>query len=143
MQAVTTRIVSDDVRIFIEEYFEAWRGTDENKILAYYSDDVVLQLPTGTLRGKTAVRDNFVRPFIAAFPGNVHAVKNLAHAENLVAVEWNFEAVHTGVFGNIEPTGRKVQVPGCSFYEHSLSTRTIPAGRIYFDFATLLRQLTE
>jgi steroid delta-isomerase-like uncharacterized protein len=141
MQATGMQAVPEDVRAFIQEYFDAWKGTDEHKILAYYSDDVVLHLPTGTLEGKTAVRDNFVRPFIAAFPGNVHAIRNLACAKNLAAVEWSFEAAHKGPFGNIEATGRQVQVPGCSFYEYDLETRTIPAGRIYFDFATLMRQI--
>jgi steroid delta-isomerase-like uncharacterized protein len=141
MQAAAIQAAPEDVRAFIQEYFDAWKGTDEHKILAYYSDDVVIHLPTGTLEGKTAVRDNFVRPFIAGFPGNVHSIRNLAHARSLVAVEWNFEAVHKGNFANLEATGKKVQVPGCSFYEYDLGTRTIPAGRIYFDFATLLRQI--
>lgn len=141
MQAVEMQASPDDVRAFVQEYFDAWKGTDEQKILAYYSDDVVLHLPTGTLEGKVAVRDNFVRPFIAGFPGNVHAIRNLAHAKNLVAVEWNFEAVHKGPFANVAATGKQVQVPGCSFYEYNLGTRTIPAGRIYFDLATLLRQI--
>jgi steroid delta-isomerase-like uncharacterized protein len=142
MQAASRmQAAPEDVRAFIQEYFDAWKGTDEHKILAYYSDDVVLQLPTGTIEGKAAVRDNFVRPFITAFPGNVHAIRNLAHAKNLAAVEWSFEAVHKGPFGNIEATGKQVRVPGCSFYEYDLETRTIPAGRIYFDFATLLRQI--
>jgi len=141
MQATVTQAAPEDVRVFLEEYFDAWKGTDEDKILAYYSDDVVIQLPTGTLEGKPAVRDNFVRPFIAAFPGNVHAIRNLAHAMNLVAVEWSFEAVHTGTFANVEATGKQVQVPGCSFYEFDLETRTIPAARIYFDLSTLLRQI--
>jgi steroid delta-isomerase-like uncharacterized protein len=141
MQVAAVQAAADDVRAFIQEYFDAWKGTDEHKILAYYSDDVVIHLPTGALEGKTAVRDNFVRPFIAAFPGNVHSIRNLAHAKNLVAVEWNFDAVHKGTFAKVEATGRKVQVPGCSFYEYHLGTRKIPAGRIYFDFATLLRQI--
>ena len=141
MQATATQVASEDVRAFVQEYFDAWKGTDEDKILAYYSDEVVIQLPTGTLEGKAAVRDNFVRPFIAAFPGNVHAIRNLAHAKNFVAVEWSFEAVHQGPFADIQATGKKVQVPGCSFYEYDLATRQIPAGRIYFDFATLLRQI--
>jgi len=141
MQAVGIQAEPQEVRAFIQEYFDAWKGTDEEKILAYYADDVVLRLPTGTLEGKAAVRDNFVRPFIAAFPGNVHAIRNLAHARNLVAVEWSFEAVHAGTFVNIPATGKAVQVPGCSFYEYDLATRTIPAGRIYFDVATLLRQI--
>jgi steroid delta-isomerase-like uncharacterized protein len=141
MQAVAIQAAQEDVRAFIQEYFDAWKGTDEHKILAYYTDDVVLHLPTGTLEGKAAVRDNFVRPFIAGFPGNVHAIRNLAHARNLVAVEWSFEAVHKGPFANVEATGKQVQVPGCSFYEYDLGTRKIPAGRIYFDVATLLRQI--
>jgi steroid delta-isomerase-like uncharacterized protein len=132
----------DGVRAFVQDYFDAWKGTDEDKILAFYSDDVILHLPTGTLEGKMAVRDNFVRPFIAAFPGNVHVIRNLAHARNLVAVEWSFEGVHKGRFGTVEATGKQVQVPGCSFYEYDLETGTIPAGRIYFDFGTLLRQLS-
>jgi steroid delta-isomerase-like uncharacterized protein len=141
MQAVAIQAAPDDVRAFIQEYFDAWKGTDERKILAFYTEDVVLHLPTGILAGKTAVRDNFVRPFIAGFPGNVHAIRNLAHARNLVAVEWSFEAVHKGPFANVEATGKQVQVLGCSFYEYDLGTKKIPAGRIYFDFATLLRQI--
>ena len=139
MQA--TQAAPIDVRTFIQEYFDAWKGTDEDKVLAYYSDDVVIHLPSGTLEGKRAVRDNFVRPFIAAFPGNVHTILNLAHATNLVAVEWGFEAVHRGTFANIAATGRQVKVPGCSFYEYDFETRTIPAGRIYFDLGTLLGQI--
>ncbi len=141
VQVAAAQAAPESVRAFIQEYFDAWKGTDEDKILAYYSDNVVIHLPTGTLEGKAAVRDSFVRPFIIAFPGNVHSIRNLAHAKNLVAVEWSFDAVHKGDFGKIVATGKKVQVPGCSFYEYDLGSRKIPAGRIYFDFATLLRQI--
>jgi ketosteroid isomerase-like protein len=75
MQAAATQAAPEDVRAFIQEYFDAWRGTNEHKILVYYSEEVILQLPTGTLKGKTAVRDNFVRPFIAGFPGNIHSLE--------------------------------------------------------------------
>ena len=125
------------VRTFVDEYFKAWQGTDVNKILAYFSDDVVLHLPTGTMDGKDAVRDNFVRPFITGFPGNVHVPVNLAHARNLVAVEWNFEATHEGPFAGLPATGKQVKVPGCSMYEYDLDRRVITSGRIYFDLAIL------
>jgi steroid delta-isomerase-like uncharacterized protein len=141
MQSVIAHAAPEVVRTFLQEYFDAWSGTDENQILAYYSDDVVLQTPTGTFRGKTAVRDNFVRPFIAGFPGNIHAIVRLAHDKDLVAVEWSFTAIHAGRFANIEATGRHVQVPGCSFYEYELATRTITGGRIYFDLSTVLQQI--
>lgn len=141
MQATAALTGPEEVRVFVQEYFDAWRGSDAQSILDYYSDDVVIHLPIGTLEGKTAVRDNFVVPFIAGFPGNVHSIRNLAHSKNLVAVEWNFDAVHKGRFANVEATDKIVHVPGCSFYEYDLERRTIPSGRIYFDFATLLRQI--
>lgn len=142
MQSASVEVAApEDVRAFIQEYFDAWKSTDIQKILGYYSDDVVLQLPTGTLEGKPAVRDKFVIPFVTGFPGNVHSIRNLAHARNLVAVEWSFEAVHKGTFANNEATGRTVRVPGCSYYEYDLESRKIHAGRIYFDFATLLHQI--
>jgi predicted ester cyclase len=141
MHSTVVQAAPETVRAFLDEYFDAWNGTDEGRILAYYAEEVVIQLPTGTLEGKVAVRDKFVRPFIAGFPGNVHAIRNLAHAMNLVAVEWNFEAVHLGAFANIQPTSKRVQIPGCSFYQYDLSVRQITGGRIYFDVGTLLRQI--
>ncbi len=141
MHSVAMQAAEEDVRAFVEEYFASWTSVDENKILAYYSDNIVLRVPAGTFEGKTAVRDNFVRPFITAFPGNVNVILSLAYGKNLVAVEWSFEGVHRGPFGNIEATGKQVQVPGCSFYEYDLATRMIPAARLYFDVATLLRQI--
>jgi len=141
MPVATLQASHEDVRAFIQEYFDAWKGTDIDKILSYYTDEIVLHLPTGTLSGKTAVRDSFVVAFVAGFPANIHAARNLAHAPNLVAVEWSFEAVHKGPFANVPATNKSVQVPGCSFYEYDLATRKIPAGGIYFDFATLMRQI--
>jgi len=68
MPATATQAAPEHIRAFVQEYFDAWKGTDEDRILAYYSDDVVIHLPTGTLTGKLSVRDSFVRPFIAGFP---------------------------------------------------------------------------
>jgi steroid delta-isomerase-like uncharacterized protein len=129
------------VRDFISDYYEAWRQSDEDRILAFFPEEVEIQVPMGVLTGKTAVRDLFVRPLIAGFPGNVHAIGKLAFAPGLVAVEWEFQAEHTGAFAGIPATGRRVRTPGCSFYEYDLAERVIPSGRIYFDLGTLLRQI--
>ncbi len=123
----------------IQEYFDAWKGTDEQKILDWYSDDVKLRLPTGVLEGKAAVRDRFVRPFITAFPGNIHEIQRLIYEGGLVAVEWRFKAEHSGEFQGIPPSGRRTDVPGCSFY--SLDGAVITAGNIYFNLPTLFEQI--
>jgi hypothetical protein len=91
----------------------------------------MLQLPTGTLNGKTAVRDNFVRPFMAAFPGNIP--RDPQSGPRAQAVEWSFAAVGSGPCANVTPTNKRVRVPGCWFYEYDLVERIIPAGRVYFN----------
>ena len=48
------------------------------------------------MEGKEALRDHFVRPFITAFPGNRHVVKNVIYGPNVIFVEWSFEAQHKG-----------------------------------------------
>ena len=76
--AVSTTIASDsDVRAFIEEYFEACSGTNEDLILSYYSETVSLEIPGTVINRRVALRDQFVRPFVTGFPGNHHVVKNM------------------------------------------------------------------
>ena len=103
MQAVAMQAAEEDVRSFVEGFLASWTGTDENKILAYYSDDIVLHVPTGTLKGKTEVRDNFVRPFITAFPGNVNVIVNLAYGKNLVAVDGALKVCIQAPLGTLRP----------------------------------------
>ena len=131
-----------DVESFINEYYDAWSGTDEDRILSYYADNVVLQIPGVLMEGKEALRDQFVRPFITAFPGNWHRVKNLIGGRGVAIVEFTFEAEHTGPFAGHAPTGARVVVPGCGVYEYDAARRQITAARIYFDVGTLLQTIT-
>jgi steroid delta-isomerase-like uncharacterized protein len=134
---------ANDVRAFIDEYFEAWSGTDEDLILSYYSDSIALEVPGTVLNGKTALRDQFVRPFIAGFPGNRHVVKNMIFGKDVVVVEWSFEAAHNGPFAGTLATGTAVKVPGCAVYQFDPVNRQITAARIYFDMTTLLKQISS
>jgi len=132
-----------DVRAFIEDYFKAWEGTDEDRILSYYSDSVAVAIPGMVMEGKAALRDQFVRPFISAFPGNRHVVKNVVLGNGVVVVEWSFEGSHSGSFAGRAATGVPVKVPGCGVYEFDAVTRKITAARIYLELATLLKQISS
>jgi len=142
--AVLTPIASvDDIRAFIDEYFEAWSGTDEALILSYYSENVLLELPGTVINGKAALQDQFVRPFVAGFPGNRHVVKNMIFGKDMVVVEWSFEASHKGPFAGTLATGTAVKLPGCGVYQFDPVNRQITAARIYFDVTTLLKQISS
>ncbi len=131
-----------NVRSFIDDYFRAWEGTDEDRILSYYSETVVVAIPGMVLEGKAALRDQFVRPFVAAFPGNRHIVKNMVFGKDVVVVEWSFEGSHSGPFAGRAATGAAVKVPGCGVYEFDPLNRKITAARIYLELTTLLNQIS-
>src|SRR6185295_2991641 len=132
-----------DVESFINEYYAAWQGTDEDQIMAYYSEDVALQIPGSLLQGQTAVREQFVRPYITGFPRNRHLVKHMIFGPEQVTVEFTFDAQHTGPFAGYAATDAHVQVAGCGVYQYDLAKRPITTARIYFDVATLLKQLID
>ena len=143
MAASTALASVSDVRAFITEHYKAWSGTDEDHILSYYAEAVSVELPGMLLNGKAALRDQFVRPFIAAFAGNRHIVKNMVFGNDIVVVEISFEAEHNGPFAGRGATGIPVKVPGCGVYELDLVNRKITAARIYFELATLLKQIAS
>ena len=142
--AVSTAIESvSDVKSFIQEYYDAWSGTDLDRIMSYYTDDVVLQIPGLLMEGKEAVCNQFARPFTTAFPGNRHFVKNMIFGPGVVTVEFSFEAEHKGPFAGHAATGARISLPGCGVYHYDSATRKITGGRIYFDVGTLLQTITD
>src|SRR5262250_3529074 len=143
MAASTALASISDVRAFIDEYYKAWQGTDEDHILSYYAETVLVELPGMLINGKAALRDQFVRPFIAAFAGNRHLVKNMIFGKGIMVVEFSFEADHNGPFAGRAATGIPVKVPGCGVYEFDSVKRKITVARIYFEFATLLKQISS
>jgi predicted ester cyclase len=142
--AATVALASvGDVRAFIEQYYQAWHGTDEGHILSYYAENVSVELPGMLTNGRAELRDKFVRPFIGAFAGNSHIVKNMIFGKDIVVVEFSFEADHNGPFAGRAATGIPVKVPGCGVYEFDPINRKITVARIYFEFATLLKQISS
>ena len=68
-------------------------------------------------------------------------LKNLLTDNGKAAIEADFAGTHTGEFGGIPPTGRKVRVPYSVVYD--LSGGQISALRIYFPMSQLIDQLTS
>src|SRR5262249_26643464 len=131
------------IESFFHEYYEVWGGTDEDLIMSYYAEDVTIQIPGSLIQGNAAVREQFVRPFITAFPGNRHVVKNVIFGRGVVLIEFIFEARHKGPFDGRAATDAPIELPGCGVYEYDSTKRQITAGRIYFDVGTLHKQIID
>src|SRR5262249_55094663 len=143
MAAVTALRSVADIESFMSEYYAAWGGRDEDHIMSYYADNVTIQIPGSLMQGKSAVCEQFVRPFIAAFPGNRHFVKNIVFGRDVAVVEFTFKAEHKGPFAGHSATDARIELPGCGVYEYDSARRQIAAARIYFDVGTLLKQIID
>jgi PAS domain S-box-containing protein len=143
MTVATTLRSVDDVESFMVEYYGAWGGTDEDRIMSYYADNVTVQIPGSLMQGKSAVREQFVRPFITAFPGNSHFVKNIILGRDVAVIEFTFKAEQTGPFAGYAATDARIELPGCGVYEYDSAKRQITSARIYFDVGTLLKQIID
>ena len=111
--------------------------------MSYYADNVTIQIPGSLMQGQSAVREQFVRPFLAAFPGNRHFVKNIIFGRDVAVVEFTFKAEHKGPFAGRAATDARIELPGCGVYEYDSARRQIAAARIYFDVGTLLKQIID
>jgi len=132
-----------DIESFLIEYYAAWGGTDEDRIMSYYADNVTVQIPGSLMQGKSAVREQFVRPFITGFPGNRHFVKNIVFGRHAAVVEFTFKAEHKGPFAGTAATDARIELPGCGVYGYDPASRQITSAHIYFDVGTLLKQIID
>src|SRR6516225_3277728 len=140
---VTALRTAVDIESFMIEYYAAWGGTDEDRIMSYYAENVTIQIPGGLMQGHSAVREQFVRPFITAFAGNRHFVKNIIFERDVAVIEFTFKAEHKGPFAGHAATNARIELPGCGIYEYDSAKRQITSARIYFDVGTLLKQIID
>ena len=90
--------------------------------------------------GEAAVREYF-KQSRSAFPDQRNELISLRHADDAVITEFWLLGTHEGRLGSLEPTGKTFRCQMTAFF--ILEGEKIVCERVYFDQATILRQLTE
>lgn len=88
--------------------------------------------------GEGEVREYF-RETRAAFPDQRNELISLRHADDAVIVEFVLKGTHEGRLGGLDPTGRAFECRMTSFF--LFEGPDLVCERVYFDSATILRQL--
>lgn len=89
--------------------------------------------------GEDEVRGYFAETR-SAFPDQRNELISLRHADDAVIVEFWLLGTHKGPLMGIEPTGREFKCRMTAFF--LFEDAKIVCERVYFDSATILRQLT-
>jgi ketosteroid isomerase-like protein len=101
------------------EWIEAWNAHDLDRILSHYADDVVLTSPlaverlrdpSGTVRGKAALRDYFAMG-LRAFPELRFELREVMWGVSSVVLYYvNQRGTMTGEFMEVDPSGKVARV---------------------------------
>jgi len=89
--------------------------------------------------GEAEVRDYF-RQTRSAFPDQRNELIALHHADDAVITEFWLLGTHRGMLGSLAPTGRPFRCRMTAFF--LFEGEDLVCERVYFDSATILRQLT-
>jgi steroid delta-isomerase-like uncharacterized protein len=92
-----------------------------------------------TFDGLEQVREYF-RESRTAFPDQRNEIISLRHADDAVITEFWLLGTHKGPLMGIEPTGKSFRCRMTAFF--LFDGENLVCERVYFDSATILRQLT-
>jgi steroid delta-isomerase-like uncharacterized protein len=124
----------------VRRHMAAENVHDFDTVIGTFSHPRYELIPSGAVHdGEAAVRAYF-RETRTAFPDQRNELISLRHADDAVVVEFWLLGTHRGAIGGLAPTGRefKCRMTALFLFEGA----KIVCERVYFDSATILRQLT-
>jgi len=123
----------------VREHMESENRHEFDVTLATFSHPRYEIIPTGQVYdGPNAVMEYF-RASRAAFPDQRNELIALHHADDAVIAEFDLLGTHRGPLFGIPPTGRSFTCRTVALF--LFERDRIVCERVYFDSATILRQL--
>ena len=124
----------------VRRHMEAENVHDFDTVIATFRHPRYELIATGQVHdGETAVREYF-RETRSAFPDQRNELIALHHADDAVIVEFWLLGTHQGPLLGIPPSGKTFRCRMTAFF--LFEGASIACERVYFDAATILRQVT-
>jgi steroid delta-isomerase-like uncharacterized protein len=130
----------DNVHI-VRESFAAWNAHDMEGFVKRLDTKTVWESDAfpAPFAGHEGARQ-FFKLYVTAFPDlHLDIEQILAAGDNHVLVRWRSTGTHLGPLANVQATGRKISLHGCTVNE--VKQGRIAHAWVYFDNAHMLRQL--
>ncbi len=123
----------------VREHMESENRHDFDTTIATFARPRYEIVPTGEVfDGEDEVRGYFAASR-AAFPDQRNELKAMYHTDDAVITEFDLLGTHRGPLRGIPPTGKTFRCPMTAFF--LFEGDRIVCERVYFDSATILRQL--
>ena len=123
-------------------HMEAENDHDFERVMGTFAHPRYEIIPTGQVHdGDTEVRRYF-RDTRAVFPDQRNELIALRHADDAVVVEFWLLGTHQGPLGDLAPSGKSFRVRMTALFLFEGDGDGIVCERVYFDSASLLRQIS-
>jgi steroid delta-isomerase-like uncharacterized protein len=127
---------ADNKPDLVQGQFAAWNSHDPDKVVSFYTDDVVYEDIAFGLKaqGQEQLR-RLAADFFTGVPDMKLEVISSTSMGNRGSVEWVFSGTDVGIY----KTGKKFSVRGASVYE--IRGGKFSSNRDYYDSANIMRQV--
>jgi len=123
----------------VHEHMESENRHEFDVTLRTFSHPRYEIIPTGEVHDGPEEVMRYFATSRAAFPDQRNELRTLHHTDAGVIVEFDLLGTHRGPLRGIPPTGREFRCPVVAFF--LFGDERIVCERVYFDSATILRQL--
>lgn len=124
----------------VRRHMAAENALDFDAALATFGHPRYELIATGATHDGADEVARYFRDSRAVFPDQRNELISLRHADDAVIVEFWLLGTQKGRMGNIEPTGKTFRCQMTAFF--IFDGIDLVCERVYFDSATILRQLT-
>jgi steroid delta-isomerase-like uncharacterized protein len=125
----------------VREHMESENVHEFDRTMATFQHPRYEIIPTGQVHDGEAEVAEYFRASRAAFPDQRNELIALHHADDAVISEFWLLGTHKGALMGMEPTGKEFRCRMTAFF--IFEGKGLVCERVYFDSATILRQLTS
>ena len=127
----------------VRQHMQAENVHDFETVMGTFAHPRYEIIATGQVHdGDAAVRQYF-KDTRTTFPDQRNELIELRHADDAVVVEFWLLGTMRGALGGIAPTGKSFRVRMTALFLFEAAGDHIVCERVYFDSASMLRQLTS
>ena len=123
----------------VREHMESENVHDFETTMSTFSHPRYEIVPTGDVHDGAVEVDRYFKETRTAFPDQRNELIAMHHSDDAVLVEFNLRGTHDGPYRRLPPTGRSFTCRMLAVFV--FEEDRLVCERVYFDSATILRQL--
>lgn len=119
---------------------KGWNEKDLSSIESYFSDSFTRRVNSVNLASNKNELAANMQVYFTGFPDLKIKIDNMASEGDQVYISWTLIGTNTGIFGELQPTGKKIRIGGISRIDFNDDGKIIHE-EVFYNELSLLQQM--